>query len=222
MLITFCCIFYDDKRLLESTVSVLPTNSHSSLALLCHIGKIEHPSFENRTMALLKRIATSIKECSTTSERYSSFGTSSLCMDVGEPRVTWRLATLLRLASFREESALLLEREEALLSDMRTWKSTGGLSSIELLSPRANLEATAELVTGRCLARLEIEPFLAKQQELATEVFQALSIFPMQSLATAKHVWDQADSMEAFMNLGARNVLGPRWNQIRTFLGNEC
>lgn len=202
-------------RLLESTTTLLPSHSHSALALLCSIGKIPHPMLEERTVALMRNIATTITECEST---------PYACMDVGEPRVTWRLATILRLGSFGQAAVKLMRSEEAMLEEMQSWDSEG-LSALDLLSPLDSKEASTELAMGRCLATVELNTTTrAGRVMIAFEVLGALSLFPFHSIETAKNVWTQILAIEHFVSDSSPrpDTSQPRWDELRQFLHKEC
>lgn len=205
---------------------MLPTHSHSALALICRIGQIPHPKFEERTISFMSKIAATVTECSSQVVPVGAwYSPMSACMDVGEPRVTWRLATCLRLASFGNASSLFMQYEEGMLQEMRSWKSgVGALSALKLLSPRDSHEAEAELAMGRCLADAELHTSPVKRAEIASEVLKAISLFPFRSRATAKNVWKQVVEIENLVSDSSLrpDVQHPRWKELRKFLATEC
>lgn len=172
----------------------------------------------------MSKIATIISDCPSTPVGWDF--PSTQCMDVGEPRVTWRLATCLRLGSFGEAAEKLMQSEEDMLDDMRSWRSktSGSLSTLDLLSPRENQEASAELAMGRCVAKAELNTSQVKRVEIATEVLGTLSLLPFHSSNKARSIWKQILEIEKLVSNSAPrpDTTRPRWEELRHFLAEEC
>ena len=136
-------------RLLEATVATTPTNSHSTLALVCSIGKV---GFVERTHAAAARAAGLADK-----------------LDVGEPRVSYRLATVLRLTGHPVAAALLCAREEAQLTAMRSWHRHR-VTALRLPSRTMSDHASAELRTARWLAVVRALPALRRARRGVVEL----------------------------------------------------
>ena len=128
-------------RLLESTVQTVPTNSHATLALICSIGKV---GFVNRTLMAVERAASLADK-----------------LDVGEPRITYRLATVLRLTGHPIAAALFCAREERQIDEMRSWHIYK-IPGLRLPTKDMADHAAAELSTARWLAVIQALPSLQR------------------------------------------------------------